>query len=94
MATTLMYKCKCGIIYNIFLSKKAITSYMEQSREKIEAAEKIDKESDENREIEMAKRVARMTRMKFIDFRETHEFQCECGKKIDVNHAMENFCRA
>ena len=94
MATTLMYKCKCGIMYSVYVSKKAIATYMGMSRDEVEAAGARDRETDRDGEIAVASRIARMTKIQFIDFRRSDEFLCSCKRKIDLGEVMENFCRA
>lgn len=93
MATTLMYKCQCGKIYNVYIPKKAIARYMEQSQGDIEAAGKLDQVAKKCKEMEVAKRVARITKTGYIDLTEKDEFKCSCERNVDINHILENFCR-
>ena len=84
MASTQLYKCKCGQTYYVYVPKKLMLKEAGFGPEVIKVAEGLDEKERRAGEIEIAEKFAEHIGAKFIDARVKKVIQCKCGKVFDI----------
>lgn len=85
MASIFSYRCKCGRVYSVYLSKEMQYREMFDDPKMIEEGKRIDEEERKAGEVEDARRmIMEATGTKLRDTRINEIIQCECGEIFDA----------
>ncbi len=89
MASTIVYGCECGELFKVFIPKARLCEGMGIKEQYPGEWAKIDKEEQEDGEIELAKNISDFSGMNFVDSREQEEIACRCGAKLVVGDFLD-----
>jgi len=89
MASTIIYNCDCGEFFKVYIPKAILFKGMGIEEQYPGEWAKIDKEEQEDGEIELAKNISKFAGMNFVDSTEQEEIACRCGAKLIVGDFID-----
>lgn len=85
MASIFSYRCRCGRVHAVYLSKEMQYREMFDDPKMIEDGKRIDEEERKSGEVEDARRMMmKVTGTKLRDASINEIIQCECGEIFDT----------